>query len=164
MECTTSQYAVFAAFMSAVAAGMSAVAAVRNYKLARSIQLDAKADERIVIGEVAHPSLRTQVHADAVIQVPIFNKSKRKATVTDLTVYDRGSNPIGITWSNVIDDLGNPQSPANLVGLTDACTLYARRNDGERFEYARIMFADSFSSAKNMVIFDPAAAFSTGRE
>ena len=164
MECTTSQYAVFAAFMSAVAAGLSAVAAVRNYKLARSIQLDAKADERIVIGEVAHPSLRTQAHADAVIQVPIFNKSKRKASVTDLTVYDRRSNPIPVTWSNAIDDLGSPLSPANLVGLTDACTLYARRNDGERFEYARIMFADSFSSAKNMVIFDPAAAFAAGHE
>ena len=163
-ECTTSQYAVFAALMSAVAAGLSAVTAIRNYKLARSIQLDAKADERIVIGEVAHPSLRTQAHADSVIQIPIFNKSKRKATVTDLTVYDRRSNPIPVTWSNAIDDLGNPQSPANLVGLTDACTLYARRNDGEQFEYARVMFADSFSTAKNMIIFDPAAAFASRRE
>jgi hypothetical protein len=164
MECTTSQYAVLAAFMSAVAAGLSAFTAVRNYKLARAIQLDAKADERIVIGEVAHPSLRTQTHADAVVQIPIFNKSKRKATVTDLTVYDRRSNPIAVTWSSEINEFGNPQSPANLVGLTDACTLYARRIDGERFEYARIMFADSFSSAKNMVIFDPAVAFAAGRE
>ena len=164
MEYATSQYAVFAAFMSAVAAGLSAITAVRNYKLARSIQLDAKADERIVIGEVAHPSLRTRAHADAVIQIPIFNKSKRKATVTDLTVYDRASKTVPVTWSSAIDDLGNPQSPANLVGLTDACTLYARRNDGEAFEYARIMFADSFSTTKNMVIFDPAAAFAAGRE
>ena len=164
MEYTTSQYAVFAALMSAVAAGLSAVTAVRNYKLARSIQIDAKADERIVIGEVAHPSLRTQAHADAVVQIPIFNKSKRKATVTDLTVYDRKSKPIPVTWSSAMDDLGNPQSPANLVGLTDACTLYVRRNDGESFDYARIMFADSFSSAKNMVVFDPAATFAAGRE
>lgn len=164
MECTTSQYAVFAAFMSAVAAGLSAVTAVRNYKLARSIQLDAKADERIVIGEVAHPSLRTQTHADAVIQIPIFNKSKRKATITDLTLYDRSSEAIPVTWSGAIDGFGNPQSPANLVGLTDACTLYVRRNDGKPFDYARIMFADSFSSAKNMVTFDPAAAFAAGRE
>ena len=164
MECTTSQYAVFAAFMSAVSAGLSALTAVRNYKLARSIQMDAKADERIIIGEVAHPSLRTQAHADRVIQIPIFNKSKRKATVTDLTVYDRKSRPIAISWSSAIDDLGDPQSPANLVGLTDACTLYVRRTDGETFEYARVMFADSFSSAKNMVIFDPAAAFAAGHE
>ena len=133
MECTTSQYAVIAAFMSAIAAGLSALTAVRNYKLARSIQLAAKADERIVIGEVAHPSLRTQAHADAVLQIPIFNKSKRKATVTDLTAYDRRSQPVPVTWSNAIDEMGNPQSPANLVGITDAGTLYVRRNDGERF-------------------------------
>ena len=164
MEYTTSQYAVFAAFMSAIAAGLSAVTAVRNYKLARSIQLDAKADERIVIGEVAHPSLRTQTHADAVVQIPIFNKSKRKVTITDLTVYDRRSQAIPVTWSSAIDELGSPQSPANLVGFTDACTLYARRNDGEHFEYARIMFADSFSPAKNMVIYDPAAVFAAMRE
>ena len=164
MEYTTSQYAVFAAFMSAVAAGLSAVTAIRNYKLARSIQLDAKADERIVIGEVAHPSLRTQAHADAVVQIPIFNKSKMKATITDLALYDRRSKAIPVTWSSTIDELGNPQSPANLVGLTDACTLYIRRNDGEPFAYARIIFADSFSPAKNTVIFDPAAKFAAGRE
>lgn len=164
MEYTTSQYAVFAAFMSAVAAGLSAVTALRNYKLAHAIQMDAKADERIIIGDLAHPSLRTKAHADAVIQIPIFNKSKRKATVTDLTVYDQKSRPIAVTWSSVIDDLGNPQSPANLVGLTDACTLYVRRNDGESFAYARVMFADSFSSAKNIVVFDPAAAFTIGHE
>lgn len=164
MECTTSQYAVFAAFMSAVAAALSAVTAVRNFKLARSIQFDAKADERIVIGEVARPSLRTQKHADSVIQIPIFNKSKRKVTIADLTVYDRRSDAIEVTWSSAIDEVGNPQSPVNLVGISDACTLYVRRNDGERFDYARIMFSDSFSSAKHMVTFDPAAAFAAGRE
>lgn len=162
MECTTSYYAVIAAFMSALAAALSAITAVRNFKLARSIQDDSKVDERIIIGEVAHPSLNTQAHADAVLQIPIFNKSRRKAIVSDLTVYDRRNQSIAVTWSNAIDDLGMPQSPANLAGVTDACTLYVRRNDGQSFEYARIMFADSFSSAKNMVVFDPAAAFVAG--
>jgi hypothetical protein len=164
MECATSYYAVIAAFMSALAAGLSAVTAVRNFQLGRSIQDDARADERIVIGKVAHPSLRTQAHADAVLQIPIFNKSKRKATVSDLTVYDRKNQSVAVTWSDAIDDLGMPQSPANLAGVTDASTLYVRRNDGEGFDYARIMFADSFSPAKNMVVFDPAAAFVTGGE
>jgi hypothetical protein len=164
MDCTTSQYAVVAALMSALAAGLSAVTAVRNFKLARAIQLDAKADERIVIGDVAHPSLRTHAHAVAVLQLPIFNKSKRKATLSDLTAYDQRAQPIPITWSSAIDELGMPQSPTNLVGITDACTLYVRRNDGNHFDYTRIMFADSFSSAKNVVIFDPLSEFAAGRE
>ena len=164
MEINTSQYALAAALMSAIAAGLSAVTAVRNFRLARSIQLDAKADERIVIGRVSHPSLQTQAHADSVLQVPVFNKSKRKVTVTDLTAYDRRNQPIAIEWSDAIDSLGNPGAPANLVGITDASTLYLRRKDGERFEYARIMFADSFSTAKNMVVYDSAANFSKGIE
>jgi len=165
MEITTSQYALAAAFMSAVAAGLSAVTAVRNFRLARSIQLDAKADERIVIGRVTHPSLQTQAHADSVLQIPVFNKSKRKTTVSDLTAYDRRNQPIAIEWwSDVIDSLGTPGKPANLAGVTDASTLYLRRKDGERFEYARIMFADSFSLAKNMVVFDSTANFVEGIE
>lgn len=164
MECSSSQYALVAAFMSALAAALSAVTAIRNFKLARSIQQDAKADERVIIGAVAHPSLRTQAHADAVLQVPVFNKSKRKATITDLTAYDRLNQAIAVTWSEAIDDLGMPQAPANLVGITDSSTLYVRRNDGQGFDYARIMFADSFSSAKNMVVFDPAAEFAAGHD
>ena len=164
MECTTAQYAVVAAFLSALAAGLSAITAVRNFKLTRSIQEDAKADERVVVGTVAHPSLRTQAHADAVIQIPVFNKSKRKATITDLTVYDQKSQAIAVTWSDAIDDLGTPQNSADLCGITDASTLYVRRNDEKPFEYARVMFADSFSSRKNMVVFDPLAEFAAGRQ
>ncbi|MFZ2650539.1 MAG: hypothetical protein WA210_10600 [Burkholderiaceae bacterium] len=164
MDMSASQYAVIAAFMSALAAGLSAVTAVRNYRLARSIQQDAKADERIVIGIVVHPTLRTQKHADCVLQIPIFNKSKRKATVTDLTVYDHRNQPIPVAWSGAIDELGTPQAPANLVGVTDSHTLFVRRNDGERFDYARILFADSFSSAKNIVIFDPASEWERGNK
>ena len=164
MECSASQYAVVAAFLSALAAGLSAITAVRNFKLAHSIQEDAKSDERIVIGTVTHPSLRTQAHADAVVQVPVFNKSKRKTTISDLTVYDRRSQSIPVDWSNEMSDLGMPLNPANLCGVTDASTLFVRRRDGERFDYGRIMFADSFSSTKNMVVFDPAAAFAAGRE
>ena len=164
MDFTTSQYALAAAIMSAFAAGLSAVTAVRNFRLARAIQADAKADDRVVVGEVTHPSLQSQANADAVLQIPIFNKSKRKVVITDLTMYDRRSQPIPITWSNALDHLGNPQSPASLAGISDACTLYARRRDGEKFEYARVMFADSFSASKTLVIFDPAAAFAALRE
>lgn len=63
----------------------------------------------------------------------------------------------------MIDNLGMPQAPAGLVGITDSSTLYVRRNDGKDFDYVRIMFADSFSSTKNVVVFDETASFASGK-
>ena len=48
---------------------------------------------------------------------------------------------------------------ANLVGITDEKTVYVKRNDGEPFQCARIFFAHSFSTAKEIAVFDPAADF-----
>jgi hypothetical protein len=94
----------------------------------------------------------------------VFNKSKRKACFTDLTVYDSKGKPIAIAWSDEIDNLGNVQNPGQLVGITDSKTLYIRRNDGEEFKYARVLLAHSFSQTKEIIIFDPLADFAKGRE
>lgn len=88
------------ASLSALVAAFSATTAYRGYKLARSIQEDSKSDERIVVGTISHPSLRERSHADCVLQIPLFNKSKRKACVTDLTVYDSKGVPIPVAWSD----------------------------------------------------------------
>ena len=98
---------VLTASFSALVAAFSAVTAYRGYKLARSIQGDAKSDDRIVVGRISHPSLRERSYAECVLQIPLFNKSKRKACVTDLTAYDSKGQPIPVAWSDTIDDLGN---------------------------------------------------------
>lgn len=150
---------VITAALSSLAAAISAATAYRSYQLARSIQGDAKSDERIVIGKISNPSLASPAHTGCVLQVPLFNKSKRKACITDLTVYDSKGKPIAVSWSDAIDTVGNVQDPSGLVGLADEKTIYVRRNDGEPFQYVRLLFAHSFSEVKEVAVFDPYADF-----
>lgn len=159
MEINSQAMSIFTATLAALAAAFSAATAFRSYKLARSLQEEAKSDERIFIGKISHPGLATRAHDDCVLQVPLFNKSKRKACVTELTVYDSKGKPISVAWSEAIDHLGNVQDPGNLVGITDAKTIYVQQNDAETFEYARLLFAHSFSESKEVAIFDPHADF-----
>ena len=160
MECNITQAtsATVAAF-SALTAVFSAATAFRSYRLAKSIQEDTKSDERLVIGKVSHPDLRTQAHWIAVIQIPVFNKSKRKAYIDGLTVYDRKNAPIEIAWSDEINELGMPQHPSELVGLVDSATIYVRANFQKEFEYARVLISHSFSETKQVIIFDPSLEF-----
>lgn len=130
-----------------------------SFRLGRAMQEDAKSDERLIVGSIFHPNLRERSHADCLIQLSIFNKSKRKAYIDGVSVYDRKNNPIEVTWSEEIDDLGNPKRASELIGIIDTVTLYIRRNDGEELDHARVLFSHSFSDTREVVIFDPAAEF-----
>ena len=149
--------ATLAASLAALAAILSGLCAFLSFRLAQMIQDDLKTDERIVAGTPIHPDLRTRAHKDCVIQCTLFNKSKRKAYVNAVAVYDRRDTKIGVTWSDAIDELGNPQNPCQLIGLVDACSLFIRKNDGEGIDYARIVISQSFSDTPITVIFDPMA-------
>lgn len=111
---------------------------------------------RIVVERMSHPSLRERSHAECILQIPLFNKAKRKACVPSLTAYDSKGQPIPVAWSNTTDDFGNVSKRANLVGITDEKTVYVRRTDGKPFPYARILFVHSFSTAKEIAVFAPA--------
>ncbi|MDP2105475.1 MAG: hypothetical protein Q8J76_05715, partial [Desulfobulbaceae bacterium] len=112
-----------------------------------------------VVGKVSHPDLRTRDHWLPVIQIPVFNKSKRKAYIDGLTMYDRKNAPIEVSWSDEIDELGAPQRPSELVGLVDSATIYVRANIQKEIEYARILISHSFSETKQVIIFDPSFEF-----
>ena len=128
-----------------------------SYRLARRIQDDLKTDERIVAGTPIHPDLREHAHSDFVIQCTLFNKSKRKAYINAVSVYDQGGAKIDVTWSDAIDQLGNVQNPCLLIGLVDTCSLFIRKNDGEQIAYARFSISHSFSNTPMEVIFDSMA-------
>ena len=160
MDCITTQAtSVATATLAALTAIFSAATAYRSYRLTRAIHEDAKSDERLIVGAISHPELRERSHAEAVIQLPIFNKSKRNAYIDGLSVYDRANKPIEVTWSQEIDDLGNVKHASELVGLIDAVTLFIRRNNGEELGYARVLFSHSFSETCDVVIFDSSAQF-----
>lgn len=149
------------ASLSALAAIFSGTCAFLSYKLARKIQDELKSDERIVAGVPIHPDLSAHAHSVAVIQCTLFNKSKRKAYLKSVSVYDGQRAKIDVTWSDEIDHLGNPQNPCQLVGIVDSSPLFVRRNDGKTIDYARLEISHSFSEVPMLVIFDPAAAWAT---
>lgn len=149
----------FAPVVSAVAAVVSVVCAVLSFRMNRSIRDEAKSDDRIVVGKPLHPDLRERDHSKSVIQFEVFNKSKRKAFIDSLAVYDSKNRDVDVTWSGTINELGTPQSPSDILGITDASTVFIRRNDGEEFEYARVTFKHSFSDVRSIVIFDSLSDF-----
>lgn len=152
---------VVAASLSALTAILSGICAFLSYKLSRKIQDELKADERIVAGVPIHPALRVSAHSVAVIQCTLFNKSKRKTYLNAVSAYSEEGEKIDVTWSDEIDDLGNPQSPCQLVGIIDSSSLFVRRDDGETFDYAKLEISHSFSEAPMTVIYDPLAAWVT---
>jgi hypothetical protein len=154
---TLQSVSTVAASLAALAAIFSGLTAFSSYKLARAIHRDLKTDEWIIAGTPIHPNLRDHAHCACVIQCTLFNKSKRKAFVNGVSLHDRGGTKINATWSDVVDQFGNPQNPCQLIGLVDACSLFIRKNDGEGIEYARIVISHSFSEIPMEVIFDPTA-------
>lgn len=146
-----------AASLAALAAIFSGLCAFLSYRLARKIQYELKTDERIVAGTPIHPHLRVQAHFACVIQCTLFNKSKRKAYINAVSVHDCQGTKIDVTWSDSIDECGNPQNPSQLIGLVDTGSLFIRKNDGEEIDYARIVISHSFSDTPLDVIFDPLA-------
>lgn len=154
---TLQSTSTLAASLAALAAILSGLCAFLSYRLARKIQDDLKTDERIVAGTPIHPDLRDHAHSASVIQCALFNKSKRKAYVNAVAAFDGRGTKIDVTWSDEIDQLGNPKNPCQLIGLVDACQLFIRKNDGEGMEYARITISHSFSDTPMDVIFDPTA-------
>ena len=146
MTSETLQYtSTLAAILSALTALLSGACAFLSYNLARKIQNELKSDEQIIAGMFIHPSLGVHAHSACVIQCTLFNKSKRKAYVHNVSAYDRHGEKVDITWSDQIDDLGNPQNPCQLIGLVDICPLFLRKNDGQSIDYARVTIDHSFS-------------------
>ena len=139
--------ATTAAIVSAIAAGISAVCAVLNYMITRKTQAEAEAEERLIAGQPKHPDLRIRDHSQAVIYCALFNKStKKKASVNAVKAFDGNGTEIEVTWSDRIDDYGNPVLPSNLVAVTDQCHIYALRNDGEWFSSGIIKIFHSFKN------------------
>jgi hypothetical protein len=81
---------------------------------------------------------------------------------TAVSSYNQQDMRVDATWSDEIDELGNPQNQCELIGLVDACSLFIRMNNGKEINYARIEISHSFSDTLMVVIFDPMADW--GRE
>jgi hypothetical protein len=133
---------------------ISATTTLLSFRMARSLYSDAKSDERLIVGTPTHPQLRNVDDAQAVLQLPVFNKSKRKAYINDVRVIDRDGTAIPVIWSEAMNERGMPLHATGLIGIVDAATIYIRRDDGLPFTYARIRYAHSFAKGMAEVVFE----------
>ena len=142
MECDTT----LAPILTTLTALFTAGCAVASFWLAKRIYREAKTDERLIFGPLAHPSgmVSNPAHHNAVIGCAVFNKSHRKAFIENFVAFSESRNRVEITWSDSIDHLGNPGEPRALIGVVDSNTLYMRRNDGEWIDYVRLEVTHSF--------------------
>ena len=108
----------------------------------------------LVVSKLSHPDLRVLDHRYSVIGCLIANTSGQKATITEVKAYDNKGADIKITWSNHIDDFGNPINPYGLIVITDKESLFIKRNDGKNLEFCRVEIFHSFSDSALTVTFD----------
>lgn len=140
---------------SVMAAVFSSLCAWFSFKLAAKIRNEMKSDEILIVSKLEHPRLANEEHAYCVLTCLLFNKSKRKSYIRKITAYDRRNLPMAITWSNQIDDHGNPVNPRELIGILDTERLCLRENMGKEIEYCRLEIQHSFSPDPTIAIYDP---------
>lgn len=145
---------VITTILSTLAAIFSGWCAYLSYMLSVKLREEMKSDERLIVSKVIHPGLEVRDHDNCVIKCNIFNKSKRKAFISNVQAYDRKNSPMDITWSNRINQCGNPENPCQLIGIVDTEELFVRQNVGEEISYCRLEIFHSFSSLPTIVIFD----------
>lgn len=154
-ECTTTLVPVLTTLTALFSAGCAAA----SFWLANRIYREAKTDERLIFGPLDHPTATVShpAHHNAVIGCAVFNKSHRKAFIENVVAFNQSRNKVDITWSDLIDQLGNPGEPRALIGIVDSNSLYLRRNNAESIDYLRLEVTHSFSDSPYILIFDPAS-------
>lgn len=150
---------VASAGLSAVAAVFAAICAILSFRLAKRIWIEEKSDERLIFENISHPALQDRHHAQSVIQIPVFNKSKRKAHISKISAYDQRNNGIPIAWSSDMESLTRPMHPSDSLGVVDSATIYIRRTDGEPLDFARIFLRHSFVLGEEELFFDQYRAY-----
>lgn len=145
----------YATLVATIAAVIAAVSAFFSYRLSKNIYDEIKSDESIVAGRLHHPGLQVADHDQSVLRCTLFNKSHRKAFISDVRAYEKNGDGIPITWSGSINNLGEIINPTGLLGLEDSIDLYLRRNDGEEFKECNVHVKHSYSDKLLQLYFDP---------
>ncbi|MGW8158424.1 MAG: toll/interleukin-1 receptor domain-containing protein [Desulfoprunum sp.] len=110
--------------------------------------------EPLVLSKLVHPGLMTPAHNNCVIRGRLFNKSKQKGVIDKLQAYDRNGAHLIVTWSNRIDQYGNPENPCELIGIVDSEDIFVRQNNGEEIEYCKLEVYHSLSDGPLIGVFD----------
>jgi hypothetical protein len=139
--------AIIATSISSLAASISAYVTYSTWR-------DSKSDERLIVSELQHGNVALYDHRKSVLWCALLNKSRKKVDIQSVFAYDNNNEPIKITWSNRIDDFGNPQNASGRLVVVDNENLYIRRNDGKAFNSCKIDIHHSFSRTPYRTSFD----------
>lgn len=137
-----------AATFGALAAIFSGICAWLSYNLSRAIRNEMKSDEIIIHSDFVRPGqemVANPAHRNNVITCYLFNKSKRKAFITDVKVFV-DNKEVGIRWSNKIDPYGSPIDCYDKFGIIDSERLFIYRDDGTEIPDCEVRFTHSFST------------------
>ena len=145
---------VLTASMATLAAIFSGICAWLSYKLSIKIRDELKSDERIIVNKAVHPDLINTDHRKSVLVCMVFNKSKRKAFINKIKVFNPDNKLIEVSWSKHVDSFCNPKILCQLIGVVDTENIYIRRNDGEWFPAATIAIYHSFSERPEIIKFE----------
>lgn len=140
VEAITAIFALMAALFAGYAAWLS-------YRLAKSIRDELKSDEVLVAGVLHNPDLLHPDHRNAVIQTTLFNKAKRKAFVHRVIVKNSKGELVEADWADKIDQHGNPQGGANLLGIVDSVELCIRDREGKALREVTVEVFHSFPNS-----------------
>ena len=132
---------------------------IRGFLLSKKIQSELKGDEVLIPGVLHNPSLSHPDHENCVIQTTLFNKSKRKVYINKVQAFDAKGEEIEVTWSDRIDQYGNPQGGSQMIGVIDSTWLCIRRNDGLAFRDVRVEVTHSFDTRPMVLIYEMGAGW-----
>ena len=161
---TLEAVSVLAASLAALAAIFSGICAFLSYRLSSALWNELKSDERLLASEPIHPRLQYQAHSQSVLQLTLFNKSKRKVFLTSIQVKSDKGEPIEVDWSDSIDNGGNPIAPGQIVGIVDSAQIFIRKRDGQPLNFAHIEVHHSFDDSPTTIEFDKYRDFGTDSE
>lgn len=112
------------------------------------------APDALIVSKLSHPDLRERNHRASVLGCTVFNKSGQKGAITKVNAYDKRNNLMNVTWSNKIDDFGNPVNPSELIGIIDQASLFIRANVEKEISFCKLEILHTFSDTPLTVTFD----------
>jgi hypothetical protein len=109
-----------------------------------------RGDEEVVAGRLQKPDMTRLDHSKCVLWTHLVNRSQRRAMVTDVRAFEPSGQPIEITWSGQIDDVGNPEKASGVLSIELLTDLFLRRNDGRSFQDGTASRSPTASKARQL--------------
>jgi hypothetical protein len=132
-------WSAWAAWIALAGGTLSGFGAWKAYRLAKKHDDLLSGDQEIVAGRLQKPELAHFDHRKCVLWTHLVNRSSRRVVVHDVRAFGPRGEPIEITWSGRISEVGNVEAPSGVLAVEAQTEIYLRRNSGEAFPAGTII-------------------------